>query len=144
MPSRGRCVSRFRRAGSRTGSVPVSPIPDPCIGSDGEQGQDMASLRTQVTGEGDSTVISADEIRLADAVKERSPAAMRIKQESAGREKRFPVVLGLAVAGWGVLGGGGGGPPPGDFPAPTPFGVLGYPLFGFRLILAVFRPLLFF
>src|SRR5258705_12245089 len=135
MPSRGRCVSRFRRAGSRTGSVPVSPIPDPCIGSDGEQGQDMASLRTQVTGEGDSTVISADEIRLADAVKERSPAAMGIKQESAGREKRFPVVLGLAVAGVGVFGGGGGAHPPGGFFAPPLSRVCVFQLFGFSVLM---------
>ncbi len=103
----------------------------------------MASLRTQVTGEGDSTVISADEIRLADAVKERSPAAMGIKQESAGREKRFPVVLGLAVAVAGLWAGAASAYLAGYFRAQTVSGFWDYQLVGFAIIMAFLPPLLF-
>jgi methyl-accepting chemotaxis protein len=98
----------------------------------------MPSLRTQVTGEGDSAVVDVEEVRLAEA------AAREIKQESAEPpQKRIPVVLGLAVALASLWAGAASAYLAGYFRAQGASGVWDYQLIGFAVIMVFLPPLLF-
>jgi len=103
----------------------------------------MPSLRAQLGSEADSAIADTDELRIADALGERAPAAKEARSDGP-KPKRAPLVLGIAVAMAGLWAGGASAYLAGYFRAQNAAG-FGWDaqLIGFALIMAFLPPLLF-